>query len=150
MYQAPCNLIGLASITDCVVEASHHTMSSSTTTTSKQANLGMELSQLNGNDARSTQLVNSYSGPSETVNIACILTHHEPLYDPRSTTNNDNCDNPNRVARAMTFPPKQNHQTLYGYIVTNFKVITIIIAIITLACTVIGIIAGIVIAIVLR
>jgi hypothetical protein len=50
----------------------------------------------------------------------------------------------------MTFPPRQNHQTLYDYVVTNFKVITIIIAIITLACTVIGIVAGIVIPIVLR
>ena len=125
-------------------------MASSNTTTSKQANLGMELSPLNENDSRSTQLVNGYSGPSATVNIACIPTHHEPLYDPRSTNNSNNCDNPNRVARAMTFPPRQNHQTLYDYVVTNFKVITIIIAIITLACTVIGIVAGIVIPIVLR
>jgi hypothetical protein len=125
-------------------------MSSSNTTTPKQADLGMESSPLNENDSRSTQLANSYSVPSETVNIACIPTHHEPLYYPRSTNNSDNCDNPNRVARAMTFPPRQHHQTLYDYVVTNFKVITIIIAIITLACTVIGIIAGIVIAIVPR
>jgi hypothetical protein len=48
----------------------------------------------------------------------------------------------------MTFPPMQNDQTWYDYLVTNFKVITIVIALITLACTVIGIIAGIVIAIV--
>ncbi|OAG16262.1 hypothetical protein CC77DRAFT_393739 [Alternaria alternata] len=103
-------------------------MSSSTTTAAGQVN-----------NSTSTQPVNTDTR---------LPTHHVPSHNAHSTNNSNNRNNSNIIARAMTFPPMQNDQTWYDYLVTNFKVITIVIALITLACTVIGIIAGIVIAIV--
>lgn len=124
-------------------------MSSSSTITVDQANYGIDLDQHIDHNSGSTQLVNTDSGPPEPVDTDPTLpTHHVPSHDAHSTDNSNNRNNPNRVARAMTFPPRQNNQTWHDYVVTNFKVITIVIALITLACTVIGIIAGIVIAIV--
>ena len=124
-------------------------MPSPTTTANNEANHDIEPAQPIENDSGSIQLVNTHSDPSQPVNADSTLpTHHVPSHDAHSTDNSNNRNNPNRVARAMTFPPMQNDQTWYDYLVTNFKVITIVIALITLACTVIGIIAGIVIAIV--
>lgn len=129
-------------------------MPSSTTTANNETNPDTELLQPTGNDSGSVLLGNSHSDPSQPVNTDSTLpTHHVPSHDTHVTNNsnnNNNRNNSNRIARAATFPPRQNDQTLYDYVVTNFNVLTIIIAVISLAFTIIGVVAAIVIPIVLK
>ncbi|KAH6860487.1 hypothetical protein B0T12DRAFT_393629 [Alternaria alternata] len=126
-------------------------MPSPTTTANNEANHDIEPAQPIENDSGSIQLVNTHSDPSQPVNADSTLpTHHVPSHDAHSTDNSNNRNNLNRIARAATFPPRQHDQTWYDYVVTNFKVLTIIFAIITLAFTIIGVIAAIVIPIVLK
>ena len=126
-------------------------MPSSSTITTNQANYGITLDQHIDHDSGSSQLVNTHSDTSELVNFDSTLpTHHVPSHDSHVTNNSNDRNNPNRITRAVTSPPRQNDQTWYDYVVTNFKVLTIIFAIITLAFTIIGVIAAIVIPIVLK
>lgn len=52
--------------------------------------------------------------------------------------------------RAIAFPPRPDDQTLHAYIVTNFTLITIAIAVITLVATVAGILVAIVLAVIYK
>jgi hypothetical protein len=126
-------------------------MASSTTTANNEINTDIELAQLVENDSGSVLLANAHFDPSQPINTDSTLpTHHVPANNTHPATNNNNRNNTNRLVRAMTLQPRQNDQTLYDYIVTNYKVITFIIAMITLAVTIIGVIAAIVIPIVLK
>jgi hypothetical protein len=89
----------------------------------------------------------------ELVNTDSTLPRHKvqrpasPHISSNAHPANNN-DNPTIVPRAMTFPPRHADQTLCAYVGTNFKVITIIVAVAALVVAVLGVIAAIVVPIV--
>jgi hypothetical protein len=91
------------------------------------------------NDPTSTQSVNKDTK---------LPTHHIPSLDSPPPNNNNN--NRTTPLRAIAFPPRLDDQTLHAYIVTNFTLITIAIAVITLVATVAGILVAIVLAVIYK
>lgn len=73
-----------------------------------------------------------------------------PFDTPSAKNNNNNNNKQTTFSKAIAFPPKPNDQTLHAYIVANFTLITIVIAIITLFATVAGIIVAIVLAVIYK
>ncbi|CAN9255028.1 unnamed protein product [Alternaria alternata] len=76
-----------------------------------------------------------------------LPTHYLPSSDSTSPSNNDN---ETTRSRAIVFPPRPDDQTLHAYIVANFTLITIVVAIVTLFATVAGIIVAIVLAVIYK
>ncbi|KAF7681150.1 hypothetical protein GT037_000126 [Alternaria burnsii] len=129
-------------------------MPSSSTITINQANYGIDLDQHIDHDSGTSQLVNTHSDTSELVNTDSTLPAHYLASHHTYPANGSNCNNhyhtSTAIARVGTFPPRSNNQTLDAYIVTNFTVITIVIAAITLVATVAGIIVAIVLAVIYK
>jgi hypothetical protein len=88
------------------------------------------------------------STPTQSVNADTGLpTHHIPSFDSTSPSNNKS---QTTSSRAIAFPPRPDDQTLHAYIVTNFTLITIAIAVVTLVATVAGILVAIVLAVIYK